>query len=427
MLKVFVLHKNGKPLMPCQPVIARLLLKSKKAKVLQRTPFTIQLLHETTEYVQPVTLGVDAGSKIVGVCATTEKEELYVTEALLRDDISGLIKDRAMYRRNRRYRKTRYRQARFSNRKNRLGKLAPSVQHKVDSHIKIVREVHKILPISKIIVETASFDVQKLKNPTIKGKQYQEGEQLGFYNVKEYVKFRDSYTCKHCKGKSKDKKLHVHHITYRSNGGSDAPSNLITLCETCHGQVHSGVINVQFPKQQSYKDATFMGIMRGEVMETLCTMYKNVYETFGYVTKFTREQLGMEKSHVNDAFCITGNLQAARSNTMYLQKFVRKSNRQLHKANPSKGGIRKANKAPYIVKGFRLFDKVKYEGIVCFIFGRRTTGYFDLRTLSGEVIHRSASWKKLELLETAQTLLKEERIPLLPTAMQLRKESPALF
>jgi len=135
----------------------------------------------------------------------------------------------------------------------------------------------------------------------------------------------------------------------------------------------------------------------------------------------------MEKSHVNDAFCITGNLQAARSNTMYLQKFVRKSNRQLHKANPSKGGIRKANKAPYIVKGFRLFDKVKYEGIVCFIFGRRTTGYFDLRTLSGEVIHRSASWKKLELLETAQTLLKEERIPLLPTAMQLRKESPALF
>lgn len=51
-------------------------------------------------------------------------------------------------------------------------------------------------------------------------------------------------------------------------------------------------------------------------------------------------------------------------------------NRQIHKATILKGGIRKNNQAPYIVKGFRLWDKVRYDGQECFISGRRATGYF---------------------------------------------------
>lgn len=38
-----------------------------------------------------------------------------------------------------------------------------------------------------------------------------------------------------------------------------------------------------------------------------------------------------------------------------------------------KGGRKKLNQAPYLVKGFRLFDKVEFEGEECFIFGRRST------------------------------------------------------
>lgn len=67
---VYVLNKHGEPLMPCSPRKARLLLKQKKACVIKRTPFTVKLLHGSAGYKQPVTLGVDAGSKHIGISAT---------------------------------------------------------------------------------------------------------------------------------------------------------------------------------------------------------------------------------------------------------------------------------------------------------------------------------------------------------------------
>ncbi|HZK61159.1 MAG TPA: hypothetical protein VFC41_03730, partial [Anaerovoracaceae bacterium] len=111
-----------------------------------------------------------------------------------------------------------------------------------------------------------------------------------------------------------------------------------------------------------------------------------------------------------DAFCIAGNIKAKRVNHVYMQKFVRHSNRCLHKANLLKGGVRKSNKSPSLVKGYRLFDKVLYENKECFIFGRRATGYFDLRLLDGTKVHASANHKKLKLLNTAKTLLTERRV-----------------
>ena len=91
---VYVLNKHGRPLMPCSPRKAILLLKSDKAKVVQRTPFTIQLLYGSSGYTQPITLGVDAGSKTVGLSASTEKKELYSAEVELRNDITDLLATR---------------------------------------------------------------------------------------------------------------------------------------------------------------------------------------------------------------------------------------------------------------------------------------------------------------------------------------------
>ncbi|HAZ37702.1 MAG TPA: HNH endonuclease, partial [Clostridiaceae bacterium] len=54
-----------------------------------------------------------------------------------------------------------------------------------------------------------------------------------------------NYTCQYCKGKSKDSKLEVHHIIFRSQSGSDESKNLITLCKTCHGKLHNGKINLK--------------------------------------------------------------------------------------------------------------------------------------------------------------------------------------
>ena len=306
---VYVININGQPLMPtsrCSKV--RKLLKNGKAKVVKRVPFTIQLLYETTNIVQEVTLGVDCGSKVVGVSATTKDKELhsqdlYSGEFELRNDVVELISEKRQYRKSRRNRKTRYRKPKFQNRKRKDNWLAPSVNQKINSHIKIVEELHKILPIKNIIIEVAQFDIQKINNPLIEGTMYQQGQQLDFFNVREYVLFRDNHTCQNPKCKHKDDILNVHHIESRKTGGN-SPSNLITLCETCHNKYHKGEIKIDFKRGQSFKDATFMGIMRWNVYNKLKEIYPNVFMTYGYITKNLRITNNLPKEHRIDAMCI---------------------------------------------------------------------------------------------------------------------------
>ena len=188
---------------------------------------------------------------------------LFESDVELRNDIVNLLSIRRQNRRTRRNRKTRYRKPRFNNRRRKEGWLAPSVQNKADSHLTVIRKIHEILPITKVIVEVTSFDIQKIKNPMISGTEYQKGEQLDFWNVREYVLFRDGHICQCCKGKSKDEILNVHHIESRHTGGN-APNNLITLCETCHTGYHKGTVKLSktIHRGMSFKDAAFMGIMR---------------------------------------------------------------------------------------------------------------------------------------------------------------------
>lgn len=408
---VYVISKNGQPLMPTENhAKVRILLKTKKAKVIKRCPFTIQLAYDGTNYTQDVALGVDAGSKHIGLSVTTKDKVLFESNVELRNDIVNLLSTRRQNRRSRRNRKTRYRKPRFNNRKCKDGWLAPSVQNKVNTHLAVIRKAHEILPISKIIVEVASFDIQKIKKPAISGTEYQQGERLDFWNVREYVLFRDGHTCQCCKGKSKDKILNVHHIESRKIGG-DAPNNLITLCETCHTGYHKGT--VKLPKTirrgMSFRDATFMGIMRWAFYNKLKETYPNVSLTYGYITKNTRIESGLSKDHCIDARCISGNPKAVSDGMVYYQKKVRCHNRQIHKNTLLKGGNRKRNQAPYEVMGFRLYDKVKWKAQNCFIFGRRSTGRMDLRFLDGTKINASVGYKNLRLLEMRKNTLIEIR------------------
>lgn len=408
---VYVLNINGQPLMPTQRHgKVRRLLKAEKAKVIKRCPFTIQLLYETQDNVQPVSLGVDAGSKYIGISATTEEIVLYEAEIELRNDIVKLLSDRREQRRGRRNRKTRYRKPRFNNRRRKDGWLAPSVQNKVDSHLTAIRKVHEILPVTKVIVEVASFDIQKIKNLDIKGTEYQKGEQLGFWNVREYVLWRDNHTCQCCKGKSKDKVLNVHHIESRKTGGN-APNNLITLCETCHKGYHNGTIVLPnaIKRGMRFRDAAFMNIMRWTLYENLKKIYNNVSLTYGYITKNVRINNGLSKSHYFDARCISGNPTAKPLGYYFYQRKVRCHNRKIHKCKINKGGIRKRNQAAFVVHGFRLYDKVRWDGHECFIFGRRSTGRMDLRLLDGTHINASVGFKNLKLLEKRNNYLTEVR------------------
>ena len=407
---VYVLNQNSQPLMPCSPCKARKLLKQGKAIVFKTEPFTIQLLHGASRYKQIITLGIDPGSKVVGLSATTETKELYSGEIQLRNDIVNLLSTRSQNRRTRRAR-LRYRKPRFSNRvksKNK-GWLAPSIENKIQTHLTVVRNLHKILPISKIIVEVASFDIQKIKNPDIAGKDYQQGDQMDFWNVREYVLFRDGHRC-HGKKGCKNKILNVHHITSRKTGG-DSPSNLKTLCKECHSDYHMGKLKLNLKSGQAFKDAAFMGIMRWSFYNRLTKLYPTVSLTYGYITKNTRIIHNLPKEHRVDALCISGNPLAIRLDYFYFLKKVRCHNRQIHKANLLKGGVKKLNQAQFEVKGFRLFDKVQYQGKLYFVFGRRNSGFFDVRTLDGVKVKKgSISYKLLKLIERRKTLLIERRI-----------------
>ena len=412
-LKVFVLNMRGQPLMPCSPPKARKLLRAGKAVPVRRTPFVIQLTVTTGETKQPITLGVDAGYKHVGLSATTAKEELLASEVELRQGVTGLLSNRLALRRARRNRKTRYRAPRFANRvrSEHKGWLAPSVENRIQAHISRIEAVCRVLPITKIVIETASFDIQKIKNPEVEGTDYLQGNQLGFWNVREYVLFRDGHVCQACKGRSKDLILNVHHIESRKTGG-DAPGNLITLCEACHKAYHAGKLKQFSPRRgASFRAETFMGIMRWTVLNRLRERHPElpVTNTYGYLTKHKRIVAGLPKTHCADAFCIAGVLDAKRRGEYLFQKQTRRHNRQIHKLTILKGGVRKRHQVPYLVHGFRLFDKVLCKGEVGFIFGRRSSGAFDVRRLDGTKISAGISYKKLSLLEQRKMFLTELR------------------
>ncbi len=398
---VFVISKEGLPLMPCKPATARKLLRNGYAKVAKRKVFTIQLNFECEDEVQDITLGIDPGYKNVGISAVTDKKELFSATAELRTDIVKLLSEKLMYRRGRRN-KLWYRKARFLNRGNKSkGWLAPSVEHRLESHVRIVNFIKSILPITQITVEAAAFDIAKIKNPEISGTEYQNGIQKDFWNVREYVLYRDNHTCQADTCKHKDKILNVHHIVSRQTGG-DRPDNLITLCETCHKAYHKGKIELNIKKSKGFKAETIMSILRWKIVDNIRELGNNVNITYGYITKSARIALGLNKTHSNDAFCIAGSNKQDKLNRSYFIKFVRKCNRSLFKANLLKGGKRKVNTIKQAF-GFKRFDKVLYNKIECFIYGLRSSGYFDIRHLTGEKISASAKYTNLKLIESFKT------------------------
>lgn len=342
---VYVLNINGKPLMPTNNAKARILLRKQKATVVTVKPFTIMLTyHAKTQYVQPIILGIDSGYLNVGFSAVTKKKELIGGELKLLKGMSERISKRSRHRTIRRS-QLRYRKPRFDNRKTEMGWFAPSIRHKLDSHMRFIEELGAILPITEVILEVANFDIQKIKNPDITGEEYQQGEQLGFWNTREYILHRDDHKCQNsnCENKDKEPILEVHHILFTSNGGSDAPSNLITLCNKCHTTsnhkkgkfLHEWQTNK--PKLKSFKDATFMTMVRWRILNTLKENYPGmeIHHTYGHITKNNRIANGFSKSHHNDAFIVAKGKEQIRVSPVNFEQ-IRRNNRSLEKFYDSK-------------------------------------------------------------------------------------------
>ncbi len=342
--QVYVVSKDKKPLMPTKRFgKVRRLLKSGKAKVINRKPFTIQLLYDSEEYTQEMVLGIDPEQQGGFVVIQANGEIVYASEIELRSkEVSEKMTERKMHRASRRRhrRDKRKRRARkvkqafkekkyqiaqtekelvckdikpslikFHNRARKKGWLTPTARHVLESHKNIIKKIKKFIPITKVYLEYNSFDIQKLDNPEIKGSDYQQGRAKGYSNVVAYVLCRDKHTCQ-LNEKHKGI-MEAHHVIWRSKGGSDTPENLITLCKNCHEKVHKR------PKIDAKVKELFKGIKKRFARTTLLNTimpefyrwlreeFSQVFITYGYETKDKRFELKLKKKHFIDAYLIS--------------------------------------------------------------------------------------------------------------------------
>ena len=311
-MSVAVISKTGERLMPTSEYRARKLLKLGKAVKYSYHPFTIQLTEREDGDVQPIELCMDTGYIHIGISVKSEKHEY------LAEQIDTLTDERArhdacrMYRRQRRGRK-RYRQPRFNNRKRDKGWIAPSLEHKKDIHVQAISRINKVMPLTNITMEMGNFDTQVLKakeegKPLPHGADYQHGERYGIATLREAVFSRDGYKCQCCgKTISDGAILHVHHIKYRSRGGTNSMTNLATVCDKCHTPKNhkpGGKLYNWKPKLPNFKGATFMTTIRWQLYNEVKSLFLdiNIHVTYGAATKEQRRKLNIGKSHVNDAF-----------------------------------------------------------------------------------------------------------------------------
>jgi HNH endonuclease. len=205
----------------------------------------------------------------------------------------------------------------------------------------------------------------------------------------------------------------VHHIIPRSKGGTDNPSNLIVLTVEEHKAIHEGRLKIpksRLERIKILKDASHVSTIGWYIVNKLREKQYDVEVTYGSITKTKRVEIGLEKTHRNDAFVIAGGSKnTERLPYWYVGRFFRRQNRSLHKANPIKGGKRPVNtiKQAY---GFRRFDKVEYKGKIYLILALRSRGEFLIGHITGEKIYDGIKYNKLRLLESAKTLMFERKM-----------------
>ncbi len=326
---VYVLDKDGNPLMPTERHgKVRRMLKDGRAVVVRSNPFTIRLTYKTTPYTQAVNLGVDAGYSMVGFSAVSGDKELIAGECQL---LEGQVERNGERRENGRQRRARkrYRAPRFANRRRPEGWLAPSIQHKLDSHLRLIDFIKSLLPVTEVVIEVANFDIQAIKTPGIQGQEYREGEQAGFLHLREYILHRDGHRCQNpdCRNKDPHPVLQVHHIGFGRGDATDRPGNLTTLCDKCHrpeNHQEGKFLRGWEPKVKSFRPETFMTTVRWRLTGKL-----KAQPTYGYLTKGKRIAMKLPKSHANDAFCIAGGTEGTRRCALIRIEQVRRNNRCL--------------------------------------------------------------------------------------------------
>lgn len=348
-MTIFVIAEDGTKLMPTSNIKkVRKLLLTGRATICKHEPFTIKLTYSTTKYTQPIEFKEDAGYQNIGVSACSAKHE-YISETrvLLKDEVEK-HNDCRKYRRTRRNR-LRYRKPRFDNRTatKQPGWLAPSINNKMNQHLRLLEIYSSVMPITSIVIEVAQFDTQVLKavqdGATLpSGTDYQYGERYGYDTLREAVFARDAYKCLCCNRSAiKDNViLRMHHLGYWKNDRTNRLSNLASICTNCHTSKNhqpNGKLYGLGPITKNMRSAAFMNSVKYAIVKLIKKEYPNikVSVTFGTITKRTRHDLNIEKTHANDAYCI-GEYHPSHRAHMITYKKRRRNNRVLEKFYDSK-------------------------------------------------------------------------------------------
>ena len=403
---VFVLDKGGRPLMPTTSARARILLKSKKAVVVRLHPFAIRLKDRERGEVQPLILALDPGSKATGIAIArvsgSIRHALWLGELLHRGNaIRKSLEQRSNFRRRRRSANLRYRAPRFDNRTRPEGWLAPSLQHRVDTTLSVVRRLCSLAPVSDVAMELVRFDMQVMENPGISGVEYQQGTLAG-YEVREYLLEKFHRTCAYCD--AQDVPLQIEHIDCKANGGSNRVSNLTLGCEPCNQKKGARPIQEFLAKDQErlkrilalakapLKDAAAVNSTRWALFNALKAIGLPVTTGSGGRTKWNRIRFEVPKTHALDALCV-GNVEGVTGwslPTLVVKATGRGSYQRtrLTAYGFPRGSLMRAKS----VQGFRTGDLVramvptgKKAGVHVGRVAIRATGNFNIQKLSGVV------------------------------------------
>lgn len=410
---VFVLDKHNKPLNPCHPAKARILLRDGKASVVKMYPFTIKLKYEVgeTKVKNTYRIKIDYGSRHTGIAILkNDKEVIFLGQINHRTNIKKSMDERRDHRRFRRS-KLRYRKPRFLNRASsrKKGKLPPSLQSRVDNVYSVVKKFMKICPITHISYENAKFDTQKMVDQEISGKEYQQGTLFG-YEVRKYLLEKFDRACVYCGAKNVP--LEIEHVIPKSRGGTNKIDNLVIQCHDCNQKKGNktaeefGHPEVQKLVKKGLKDQSIVNTTRWKVYEKLMSTGLPVECGSGQLTKFNRTRLGLRKEHCLDACCIgmstPDNLIFRTSNVLYITAAGR-GNRKLlllDKYGFPRGRISKQK----FYFGFRTGDMIKavipkgkYKGIWVGSVACRKRGNFDIKVSNGK--RYSVSYKYCQIIQ----------------------------
>lgn len=397
MQRVLVIDKNEQPLMPCHPARARELVRKGKAAVFRRYPFTIILKEREGGEVQPVAFKIDPGSKQSGLAlvADYQRGKRLIWAAVLEhrgQQIKNALESRRSLRRGRRNRHTRYRPARFDNRRRADGWLPPSLQSRVENIWTWAKRLNTACPISSISQELVKFDTQLMQNAEIGGIEYQQGELAG-YEVREYLLEKWQRQCAYCG--AKDTPLEIEHINPKSRGGSNRVSNLTLACHNCNQikgnqtAAEFGHPDIQKQAKQPLKDAAAVNATRLALYHRLETIGLPLESGTAGQTKFNRAQQGYPKAHWIDAACMgeSGEAVNLKPDQSYLHiKATGHGSRQMCRTDkygfPSRYRLRQKRHF-----GFQTGDMVqanvpsgKYSGRHVGRVACRATGRFDIKT-----------------------------------------------